>query len=400
MIASLIAGLLAAATPSLSIHVEGDGYLRLAKEGRVVYATSAKLTVEDGQLSTGGATFLPTIRVPSGCDGFDIDLDGNLTVKSGAGKSVIGRIVLALFPANSSLVPDGDFLTASSRPRLGNPGDDTNGVIRVDGAAKAQTESKTNSAPPKTSTTKPPTYSAPVVKTGSKPSKPGAVEITISAQSAVSGESFKLGEIADIKADPNVAAELSEVDMGRSPILGVERGLDTAFVMMKLRMAKFKADTFSVLVPPGARVTRKGQTITFADFVDTAKNAAKTTLGIDLPLTCNGSMTDFEAPLGDLQLVAENCIKTANAISVTVSVKVDGRRINSRTISLVPDTASAGVKAGATVKILARLKGATVEMTGRAQQSGWVGQTITVVTETGATQSATVTGANTVEVKL
>src|SRR5438105_25286 len=134
MIAPLVAAFLLASPVPLSIHVEGEGYLRLAKEGRVVYATSAKLDVVGGKLGSAGATFLPAIQISASAEALDVDLEGNVFIKSSAGRTLAGRLVLALFPANASLLDDGAFKTAADRPRLGNPGEETNGVIRTEGA--------------------------------------------------------------------------------------------------------------------------------------------------------------------------------------------------------------------------------------------------------------------------
>ena len=62
--------------------------------------------------------------------------------------------------------------------------------------------------------------------------------ITIHATASVSDVYFTLGEIADIKGGaPDFAARLAAAPMGRAPIPGTSRPLDTGDIMLKLRQS-------------------------------------------------------------------------------------------------------------------------------------------------------------------
>ncbi|HVL39492.1 MAG TPA: hypothetical protein VM328_08900, partial [Fimbriimonadaceae bacterium] len=111
------------------VRVEGEGYLRFVRDGRVVYAKEAALQAIDGKLChSEGAPVIPTISVAAP---FMVNLEGNVV----AGGKSVGRLVLAHFPASASLRPDGPFLVAAERPRLAEPGEGDSGVIRSVGVA-------------------------------------------------------------------------------------------------------------------------------------------------------------------------------------------------------------------------------------------------------------------------
>ncbi len=109
------------------VHVDGDGYMRFIRDGRVVYAKQATLTNVGGHLGADGAKLLPAISFPNSVSSISIDLMGNID----AGSSHLGRLVLGIFPAGTSSSGIGSFLSFSDRATLTNPGEDTAGVIRT-----------------------------------------------------------------------------------------------------------------------------------------------------------------------------------------------------------------------------------------------------------------------------
>src|SRR5580698_6886080 len=86
-----------ALTP-VKVHVDGAGYMRFIRDGRVVFAKAATFVSIEGQLGSEGATVLPPISVPEGIQTLKVDLQGNVD----AGSSHLGRLVLAIFPAGST----------------------------------------------------------------------------------------------------------------------------------------------------------------------------------------------------------------------------------------------------------------------------------------------------------
>jgi hypothetical protein len=209
-----------------------------------------------------------------------------------------------------------------------------------------------------------------------------------------------LGEVAQIVAEPALKQKLEQISIGETPVIGVPRSLFEGHIAIRLRMAGIKPESYRISVPAQAVVTRRCQRIAQDQFVQVARAAAKEKLGIELPTVCKDKAADFPAPMGTVELTAETCSKTTNGVTVVISIRVDGKRVNSRVVNLSVDTNAQGVKAGDTVKIQIQTGGATFEIGGKTRSAGWVGQTVTVVTDTGSVHTATVVSSSVVQVKL
>jgi len=401
MITSYFVTLALAATP-LKVRVEGEGYLRFALDGRVVYAKQATLIVSEGHLRFGSADVLPAISVPS-CEGVNVDLEGHVVATISGSQVQVGQLVLATFPTGTTLLPTGDYLTASNRPTLGSPGEGLNGVIRIASAQVDAASNKSNKSYPTYTSAKPNTQHRTPNSNAQRP-KPNAsarTEIILNLDSTVSGESFSLGEIAEIDGDETAKAQLAKVDLGRAPAIGVTRGIDRIFVEAKLRTAGFLSDKYTITVPQGAHLERASQTITGAQMLETAKEAVKAQLGLDMPLHLTSNVADVVAPVGELVIDPKTVMKSGNSISLMIDIRVDDKHVTTRNLTLAPNQGTGeGIKPGQMVKLIVRMNGASVEIGGRARTGGWVGETVTVVTDTGAVKSGVVTSATTVEVKL
>ncbi len=408
---TILAAALTLAPPALNVHVEGEGYLRFAREGRVVFAKKASLHVVAGHLEgAAGAAILPEIDVPQTGQSLDVDLEGLVYAMIEGKKFPIGQLVLAIFPKTAALTPNGDYLLASDRPTLGSAGEGTNGVIRLDKPVSVDASNKSD----KTYKTYPegltahgpqPTTLGPRPKAltprAATPATSEAAEITLHPDSTVASETFTLGEVADINANPELKARLSAVNLGHAPAIGVTRGLDTAFVMAKIRTAGFKPDHLTITSPEGAHLERASQTITSAQLLEIAKTAVKDQLGFDVPLHLTSNISDTIVPIGQLTLQPGTALKSGSSISLMVDIRIDDKHVTTRNLSMAPNAGTGeGVKAGQIVKIVVRLNGAALECGGRARTAGWVGEIVTVVTDTGTVKSGVVTSGTTVEVKL
>src|SRR5579862_8614347 len=100
----------AALTP-VKVHVDGAGYMRFVRDGRVVYAKTATFVSIDGSLGSEGAKLLPEIPVPTTAPTITVDLQGNVD----AGTAHLGRLVLAIFPAGTTSRTTDSFFTFSER---------------------------------------------------------------------------------------------------------------------------------------------------------------------------------------------------------------------------------------------------------------------------------------------
>lgn len=413
----------------LKISVDGEGYLRLAREGRAVYAKTATITVTSAGkvISEAGDTLLPTISAPANTQRLEVDLEGNIFAVRAATKSPLGRLVLAIFPEGAVLNEKDGVLLAGDRPKLGNPGEGTSGVIRmvtptkpkptVETKASAPVELKSLQEPEQKPEQKP-VLTGPIGSSGSKlePAKPetvkpalktGPTKIVALASAEVEGDHILLGEIAQVEADAATAQTLNQVDLGDAPILGAKRTVDRARILSRLKAAGFDTEKIELIVPATIEVKRKGQTITQAQFNYAALKAVYESTGIQTEYVPADEIgPDFLAPAGKFALVPETISGVnTDVATVKVAVYVGTARVNSRTIKLKAKVAPALVKSGAPVKVFFRAGGATVETQGIARSSGKAGDTISVeVKVVGASEktlhSGTLMANGAVEVKL
>jgi hypothetical protein len=290
-------------------------------------------------------------------------------------------------------------LISRDRPTLGNPGEGTNGVVRVVGARQAQ--------PPKpgaTTATAVPHSAQPTSVSSSVKAQPGVVQIDVLPDCEVASDEVLLGDIAQITADKATTARLAAVSIGATPPIGVRVPLVALRITTQLRAAQIDPSKFVVNVPHGACLARKATHIAQQQFVDCAIAFAKTQVEAGIDFACKDHNPDFLAPVGQAELKVEQYSPTLNGASVTVAVYVDGKRQNARSVRVEMTGVAGGplirVPAMTRVKIIVRCNGAVVETTGRTVRPGIVGQTVDVETDDRSKHTGTLTGPSKVEVKL
>lgn len=381
----LLPSLLLAAAPA-GVRVDGDGYLRFIRDGRVVYAKSATLLVQDGKVCDArGPAVLPTIAAPNGAT-LTVDLEGHVQL---AGGGVIGRLVLALFPTGSALMEQEGFSISTERPRVGNPGEGTNGVIRA--------EASTNLA---LLEMRPPTETGGAPKPASTVTK-GAV-VTVRPSTKVAGAMILLGEVATIEGEASLAAQLAKVPLGEAPPLGIARILDRDRIVTRIRAAKLDTADLLIIVPDRAEARRQAASVSHDQFVAAATAYVQEKLGPETPVRSADALPEMDVPEGTVELRGQSIAQNGTGLNVVVSVMVDGKPLRSRTVRLITETAEVGVRQGSTVKVLIRSGGALIETTGTARKTALVGQSVDVdiKLDQRTTHTGIVTAPGIVEVKL
>lgn len=423
MVNTILLSALCFSGPILKVRVDGDGYLRFIRDGRAVYAKEATLEIQDGKLTNAaGDGVLPTISVGPDAQDLASDLEGNLFVTYRGSKAKVGQLVLAQFPASESFRPEDVVLAADDRPHLGNPGDDTIGVIRVVAGFDQPTLKLDGKVGP-IATPKPPAKAGTFVKSddlsqrflqkteaahaASQTGQKGQpIQITIQPHSVAHGDHIYLGEVAQIDGDPALAAKLADVDLGDTPPVGVRRIVDRGEIPIRLRAAGYKPEDFTISVPQDAEIRRKGQNITNAEFVVVATKAMLASGGLSGTWESTDTFADLEVPSGNLELKAEQTQgANTDSASVVVGIYIDSNRFNSRTVHLHLKESVPPVQIGQVVKVLIRAGNAEVELPGIARSAGHLGQAIQVEVQVGnppvkTTHTGVVTAAGTVEVKL
>lgn len=378
------------ATPTPTIKVDGDGYLRFNRDGRAVYAKEAKLTVKEGRVANELGHFLmPTILAPSGAT-IDGDADGNLFAVQGEQKSRIGRLVLAVFSQDAFLSESNGVLIAVDRPQLRHPGENGAGklasVTAKPTVKPATTESKpvANEAKPPANETKPSVKPTEEVKSNEapavKPETRKGPRVDVNAVTELESDKVAFGDIAKFHGiDPTIEAKLAKIDLGPTPMLGVERSFDKGFLQGRLRQVGVKPEEVNVEIPDKVVVIRKGQSITQQQFLDAVNQAIKETSGVSVEYGCSDTAPDYRAPLGRVTLIVEG-LSGINTPTLTalVGIYVEGKRINSRTLKYQAKQNPQAVKAGQNVKVVMRAGTAAVEVQGVCRTTAAVGKPTTV----------------------
>ncbi len=377
MITSLIA-LVTFAPLSVPVHVDGEGYLRFVRDGRVVYAKQATLTVTNGRLaSMEGPDVNPRIQVAGTPTDLRIDLEGKVFGAYAGSEKELGRLVIAMFPDDVRLVVENGFLVSSYRPQVVDAGDGLAGVLRM---GKPGGTTSTN-------------VTAPAVIAGS-------VEIQLLESVEVTGKSFTLGEIATVVADKDATVRLNSLEITMTPAFGGV--LKMSAEMVRLRLLRFgkEAETYKFSGANQVAVSRKGQQVTGEMFAAAATSAVRERIGGDVNVVCESPGQTITVALGKLELAAESVQENGSKYVVRIAILVDGERINSRTLTVDKNDALSKITVGMTVKVLVRSSGALVETTGRVRSVDRTSETVVVVTATGAELSGTAIAPGTIEVKL
>jgi len=389
----------------IDVSVDGEGYLRLSREGRAVYSKSVRLAIAaNGKLATpAGDALLPSISAPAGTTALEVDLDGNVFALNGPAKAKVGRIVLALFAEGTALSEQSGVLVAADRPKLGNPGDGTNGVIRAT-AAQIPAKSQPVTEAPKTVPTEAPKSAPTIESAGSSPikidpakptkgldplpavhkqpagKKETPLKIVVSGTGEVAGDKVTLGDIATVDGDEASADALRQIELGDAPVIGAKRSFDRIRILAKIRSAGFDPNKIDLIVPATISVERKGQSISQEQFNAAALKAIAESPGIATEYVAADAVgPDFLAPAGSYALVPETIsgVNTASAL-VKIAVYVGVKKVNSRSVKLTAKSLPVSIRVGSAVKVLFRAGGAMVEVQGIARGSGTVGDTIPV----------------------
>lgn len=405
------------------VRIEGDGYLRFSYDSRAVYAREATLTVADGHLcQEHGLQTLPTINVSDQAETITVDRDGSVFIVISGQKVKAGTLVLAKFSSGEEPIPSKLLMIATGKPQLGYAGKNGFGTI-TSGSARIS-EPKPTEQPitkPEPPTTKPETTSAEIH--GAEPDKtrlpekkqdvlPGKVtpphdaqvskpKVMIHTESEVDTDQIRLGDVADLEGPADWVQRVSGVSLGETPALGVDRIIDQVRVEARLQAAGFKRGEIDVIVPGGSRVTRKGQKIEHQQFVDEAMRFATKQMAGDGTLSSERPGVVMIAPSGDLKLVAETIARSGRNVSVMVAAYVDGKRFNSRTVTLaLDDDPTGGIRIGSKVKVHVRSNGVSLQTDGLVKRVDARHKTVEIQTPDGVTLIGKVGANGVIEVQI
>jgi hypothetical protein len=342
-----------AATPMVRVSVEGDGFLRFAQDGHALYSTSAPLTIVNGWLSNAnGAPLIPTLRVPEGTRRVEVNADGEVFAATSSFRARVGRISLAVFRGESGLMPFGSFLVSSETPDLIPAGKDGAGSI----STLEPGEPLPSNAVVAPSLAIRPTVSAsdPFVQQWIQNPAPrvrhsnisiqaprsGPATITLSQTSETAKDTYSLGDIAVIDAEPELRAALSEVVIGDTPGFRRATRLNQDQILAQIIRAGFDPDQLRFDIPRKATIRRTSQQIARGAIEQAAIQAVEKIYGEGVPMGVSFRKDEAIAPIGEVSLDVESCLPTPYGASLIVVTKVNGERFSSKVVRVSVDGAS------------------------------------------------------------
>lgn len=348
MIALLLVSL--PTVPTLS--VEGAGYLRFLREGRVVYARSAAIMVVQGRLAhRSGARLMPEIMVGEGAT-WEITADGTIRV----GGRNAGRIVLALFAgAEPTIGPDG-LGTATDRAALAAPGTQDAGTLKWIRPAAPAPAPAASPAPSQQSL---PTPSKVVASEIAAPSR---TRLEVRAEIEINAEQIKIGDLVT-----NAPAAWADLVVDPAPPLGMTRKIDR--IRIESRLRRTGVDPRTAIEWAGSTeisIRRASQTISAEQIeqfaLQTLNDRFATTLRFNSLQNTPQPMT---VPPGTVDMIPGEARASGNTMSLPIEIRVNGVRHNSRTLNFRTESLIKLPTVGSTVSVFSKIGGIRIENTGR-----------------------------------
>lgn len=361
----------------------------------MVYAREAKLGLHQGRLAAGQAFVVPAIAMRGDVESIRVERDGSVRVRSNGQEILAGRLMLAMFPAESSLIPSEGFFTSADRPVVVASGQNGAGVFAAPSAPVAPV---TTPASPRASAPLPAARPSPTVLASSAERQSGNV-VRVREESIVERSTFTIADVADLQGSEEFKAKVGAIALGDTPPLGLARKIDRERVMVRLRVVGVDTSTLQLEVPANATVRRPSQSIAHERFYEQAVAALRPQVGEEAQVTDLNPAPPMIVKLGDLSFTTKGVSVSGKRASVTVEVSIDGERVGSRTLSL---GLSGGVelpRVGAMVTVRARSNGVRIQFAARVvSTTGLTG--VVVQTQEGTRLTGVVTAPGIVEIQL
>jgi hypothetical protein len=369
---AFVTALLLASTPTVDIHVEGQGLLRFIRDGRAVYAKAASLTVADGKLvDANGIPTLPAINISGSYDQIAIGEDGTITLKTGEATRIAGRLNIAIFADEAGLSKDGAFLISPDRPKLVLAGSEYGRILTKGVEAAAPAKPVEGPKPPTT------------VPTGNST---GIADDTIQVHdfTEIDTDEYTLGMIADVNAPTELKAQLEAIVLGTTSAVGVKRQVPSSVIQAKLRTEGIDPTKFNIVVSKTAAVARKGQTIDGEAILQAVTESIRRQLGEATEIALDQPVEPMVVPTGKLTLAVDKPFFSGTRCSATIIAYVDAKRCDTRVVRLRAVSPLLDIKIGSAIKIRVKAGTASVETSGKVKSVNMTAQTVNVEIETGA----------------
>jgi flagella basal body P-ring formation protein FlgA len=169
-----------------------------------------------------------------------------------------------------------------------------------------------------------------VIKPAAPKPAPFVATVLLRVSPEVNGQSFTLGEIADITgSDKVLVKQLSDLLIGTSPLPGMTRLLRPGDITLRLRGARLESPRVDVVAPPEMKVSRSKSDVASDEIVKAAQTVAIDAIK-DLPDTSIEAVpptVPTTLPKGKVTFLA-GAVRgepSVGKITVPVAIQVDGK---------------------------------------------------------------------------
>ncbi len=230
--------------------------------------------------------------------------------------------------------------------------------------------------------------------------------IRIPAQATVNAPRFRLGDIATIETEGAALREqLSQIELGASPLAGQTRAFTKQQLLMRLRQHKIELSTVQIEMPDTVRLSRAAQTLDTTQLEQFAREQLKAAVGDSASeWTLESPPSSASIPSGAVEFRLEGAPRVASgSATMEITALVDGQpRAKYLLRFKAPQKArQIAVRSGEQVQVRVLSGGVVLEVRGVARATGAIDEMIPVyIPDTQKTLRAQIVESGVVEVRL
>ena len=162
-----------------------------------------------------------------------------------------------------------------------------------------------------------------------RPAQQRVTEVIVAASSEVAGNQFRLGEIAEIRAEPKLKKQLEGFPSARRRRSESPRSIFEGHIVVRHAHGGNQARRHHDQRSCRCHRSRRSQKIEQTKFIETAKAASQREARHRHSPHLQGARRGLRRSQVAIELSAESALKTTNGVTVVIAVRVDGKRINS-----------------------------------------------------------------------
>jgi len=288
-----IVAIFAASAIANEIRIDGEGYLRFVRDGRAIYAKTADLSIQNGELKEkSGVSFLPPIQISQNAVDFRIAEDGWVFFRSSKGEARTARLLIARF-SSALTETENTFFVARDRAALGFATEDGFGkIVSKTEERKTINENQISNLKSQISNSNNQnalTFQRPNART---------LRISLPATATVEGPRFMLGEVAQCSGQGTELAKT--LDLGTAPVHGVPMLYSRERILA--RLTAIGLEKAELEMGPTIEIRRAGQMITPDQLIERARAAVEAKLGLKGELICSDKLATLTVPNGALEI--------------------------------------------------------------------------------------------------